>query len=195
MSADDPRFTVLNISCPFTVMRFHLIYQGPLSASANSSKPHEARDIRDKLHPQLELLWKTHAALRHLCEPLTQDGNLFIPVVRKSLNLTCSLSILFLRKEELGALVLQGGDIDGRLKTLFDALQIPDIENLRNHPQEAHSPICCLLENDSLITGVEVSTGRLLFPTDSKPNEVCLVIEVEVRVMRLGDWNISLMGG
>ena len=39
--------------------------------------------------------------------------------------LTCGLKILFLRKEGPGKLILQGGDIDNRLKTLLDALKMP----------------------------------------------------------------------
>jgi hypothetical protein len=45
-------FTVANLSCPVEVMRFNLVYRGPLPASANKSKPKEASDIREALHPQ-----------------------------------------------------------------------------------------------------------------------------------------------
>ena len=63
-----------------------------------------------------------------LCSPLRGDGGTFVayrPLVRKKLGLACALDILFLRQEEPGQLVLQSGDIDGRIKTLFDALRIP----------------------------------------------------------------------
>src|SRR5690242_4992659 len=117
-------------------MRFYLVYSGPLRASGNKSKPEDVRTIRDKLHPQLELLWNSHAALRRLrvsarvpkdqntalsywtppdsplfdhdpnerlqegfvdlCEPIGKGNNRYIPLVRKSLGLACSLDIMFL---------------------------------------------------------------------------------------------------
>jgi hypothetical protein len=47
-----------------------------------------------------------------LCAPIREDGKQYIPLVRKSLDLNCHLNILFLRQEDPGSLVLQGGDID-----------------------------------------------------------------------------------
>ena len=37
--------------------------------------------------------------------------------------------IFMLRPEVPGAIITQGGDIDNRLKTLFDALRMPQNEN------------------------------------------------------------------
>jgi hypothetical protein len=48
------------------VMRFFLVYSGPLSGSGNKPKPDEVRTIRDQFHPQLKLLWETSSALRRL---------------------------------------------------------------------------------------------------------------------------------
>jgi hypothetical protein len=48
----------------------------------------------------------------------------FVPLVREEFALTCSLNILFLRADIPGK-VVQSGDIDNRLKTLFDALRMP----------------------------------------------------------------------
>ena len=103
-----------------------------------------------------------------LCEPVLGDnGNLHIPLVRKSLDLNCSLDILFLRQEDPGQLVLQGGDVDNRLKTLFDALAAPKLENERAYPQK-QKVTYSLLETDALISGFNVSTDRLLFPENRK---------------------------
>jgi hypothetical protein len=75
-----------------------------------------------------------------------------------------SLDILFLRAEGKNY-ILQGGDIDGRLKTLFDALRIPRDANelpARAEPEPDENPLFCLLENDDLISEVRVNTDRLL---------------------------------
>lgn len=48
------------------VMRFHLIYSGPLSASGNKSKAQEAAAIRGELSGQLRTLWNTHHSLQVL---------------------------------------------------------------------------------------------------------------------------------
>lgn len=129
----------------------------------------------------------------NLCKPIEQVGKAYIPLVRESLHLNCQLNILFLRQEDPGSLVLQGGDLDGRIKTLFDALRMPEAQVERQYPQ-AENPLYCLLESDTLISGFEVSTGRLLVPKTKYPNEAHLVIEVIIKVLMPGPWNACLMG-
>ena len=46
----------------------------------------------------------------------------FVPLVTREMDVVAELSIIMLRPEIPGQLVTQGGDIDNRLKTLFDAL-------------------------------------------------------------------------
>ena len=53
-----------------------------------------------------------------LCEDIKKHGKPFRPLVRNSYALHCGLRVLFLRKEAPGK-VYQGGDIDGRMKTLL----------------------------------------------------------------------------
>ena len=123
-----------------------------------------------------------------------ENGHCYIPLVRESLSLNCHLDILFLRHEDPGSLVLQGGDLDNRIKTLFDALRKPDNDIALKYPQK-YNPLYCLLESDTLISGFQVDTDRLLTPpTNGRKNESHLVIEVSVRVLRLGSWNMSLIG-
>ena len=45
----------------------------------------------------------------------------FVPLLTKDLDALCSVDVLFLRNEPPGS-ALRAGDIDNRLKTLFDAL-------------------------------------------------------------------------
>jgi hypothetical protein len=124
-----------------------------------------------------------------LCEPIEKGNHGYIPLVRKSLGLACFLDIMFLRQEDPGELVLQGGDLDGRIKTLFDALRVPDVDLA-----QAKNPTYCLLESDTLIDGFRVSTGRLLMSEINHPSEVRLTIEVTIKVLRVGSWNQCLMG-
>ena len=111
----------------------------------------------------------------------------FVPLVSPSLNLICELHIFMLRPESPGALITQGGDIDNRLKTLFDALRMPKKES--ELPKDAvvapdEDPFFCLLEDDNLITGVSVKTDRLLFSSEND-SQVHLDILVETRPTKM----------
>jgi len=129
-----------------------------------------------------------------LCAPIQRGDKAFVPLVRQSLSVTCSLDILFLRQEDPCSLVLQGGDLDNRVKTLFDALRMPEPNELDRHAP-SNDITYCLLESDTLISGVSIVTDRLLFPRTLHPNEVHLVIHVDLTVTRVGQWNITLVGG
>lgn len=128
-----------------------------------------------------------------LCAAIVQRGLGFAPLIRDSLSLNCDLDILFLRQEDPGSLVLQGGDLDNRIKTLLDALRMPlnSAEGHKFPPGQPHT--YCLLESDSLVSAINVSTDRLLFPQSDRPNEVHLVIGVVVKVLKVGRWNICLV--
>jgi hypothetical protein len=130
--------------------------------------------------------------LVNLCAPLQIAEKHYIPLVRKTLDLNCSLEILFLRKGDPGALVTQDGDIDNRMKVLLDALKMPSPDNAQKYPQ-SESPTYCLMESDSLVQGLDIDTDRLLFPQTQDEKEVHLVIEVTVHVLRVGHWNVCLV--
>jgi hypothetical protein len=68
---------------------------------------------------------------------------------------TRGLKIIFLRREPAER-VYQGGDIDGRIKLLLDALSIPQ-HNEQVAANEGETAIThCLLEEDPLISGLDV---------------------------------------
>ena len=125
-------------------VEFRLLYQGMLYSNGSVA---DKFLIRRQLHPQLRRLWSEHPLLRNECErigaphllPTAEEafqcgiktiantrinGFTFLPLARKGLFLRCSLDVLFLRREKPGR-VFMNGDIDNRLKTLFDALQMP----------------------------------------------------------------------
>ena len=96
----------------------------------------------------------------------------FLPLVQKEVFLACSLDVLFLRKGGQGNIVING-DIDARLKTLFDALQKPQQRSECGgaSPTEEEKPFFVLLENDNLISEIKVTTeptSRLLGPISVK---------------------------
>ncbi|HRD28318.1 MAG TPA: hypothetical protein PLO65_08460 [Caulobacter sp.] len=128
-----------------------------------------------------------------LCALIERGADKYKPIVRNSYALTCSLNILFLRKEAAGR-VYQGGDLDNRIKTLLDALSVPHIY----HPRPPHlagvDPMHCLLEDDALVTGLNVKSERLLSRPGTSENEVHLVVEVDVRVSDTRNYNAMFLG-
>jgi hypothetical protein len=123
-------------------------------------------------------------------------GRGFIPLVTEEMNLRCKVDILFLRPEEPGR-VIQGGDLDNRLKTIFDALRLPaniDEAGGRNAEAEEEGPTYCLLEDDRLISEVRVNTDSLLLlpkQTAVDPNDVFLVIEVHLEAPVHSRWQFA----
>lgn len=151
-------------------------------------------DIRRQFLPQLKHLWQVHPNLQqylifrgcHVAEnvqKLSQEeirksglvsiadtwrvnGFRFVPLIEERYCLACSLDILFLRVGGPGNLI-KNGDIDNRVKTLFDALKMPKGNELGAlSPQDGEDPFYCLLEDDKLISEVKVTTDRLLWPPD-----------------------------
>jgi hypothetical protein len=128
-----------------------------------------------------------------LCLSIDMHGAWFRPLVRESYALHCGLKILFLRKERPGK-VYQGGDMDGRIKTLLDALTMPQhVEQVLEKTGHL-DPIYCLLEEDSLVSGLQVETERLLTDQNHPADYARLIIEVDVRVRQATIYNQSFLG-
>lgn len=131
-----------------------------------------------------------------LARSFSRCGFRFVPLVHKNLDLVCSLDILFLRRENPGELIKQSGDVDNRVKTLLDALQMPqNCNEVEGEPEVSEQPFYCLLENDSLITQLTVTTDRLLTPLKEgeHKNEVVLIIKVKVKAAKVYIENLELI--
>lgn len=117
-------------------------------------------------------------------------GYNFVPLVTSELDLLCSIEILFLRADRPGS-VVWAGDIDNRLKTLLDALRVPEAsENYAaDNAEEKRHPFFVLLEDDKLITRVSVETDRLLAPVNGDYADVRLIIHVKIKPYTPSLWN------
>jgi len=192
-------------------MRFILTYFGPLPPNGD---PAEKHIIRQALLPQLRRQWEIDPALHNIAHSGSRDnpgagtrlndigskfkmgGFRFVPLVTREFNLVCNLQITMLRNEEPGNVIRSGGDIDNRIKTLFDSLSVPPHENQLNDlvPKDGENPFYCLLEDDSLVTGFEVKTERLLEPIRNE-TDVHLTLTAIVRPTKVTIDNLSFLGG
>ena len=178
------------------LMEFRLFYRGPLRANGN---PKDKQIIRRAFHPQLKKLWTLEPLEHHTKEPgnyLSEfpregESSVIHPVsdfkcaclVSERFKTHAELDILFLRPEPVGHIIHTGsGDIDNRLKTLFDGLRMPlAIQEIPpgDSPITEETPFHCLLSDDALISKVAVTTDQLLGANTN--DEVLLVIHVRVR--------------
>jgi len=160
----------------------------------NASLAHFARSYLHRWlenHPEDKITFngsseqRVYFGLRHLAEKWSLAGRGFIPLVTEDLCFRCSLDILFLQPEESG-MVIRGGDLDNRLKTLFDALRLPKNADEMGGMQACDDPDAtyCLLEDDRLISEVRVNADQLLLlphQTEINANDVFLVIDVKMQ--------------
>jgi hypothetical protein len=193
-------------------MEFRLTYQGPLYAASNSNPGAKRKHlIRRQFHPQLKALWEKspnlgqivhddlprgsqspspgHKVLiAHQVTALANEfallGYNFVPLVTKETRIWCGLEILLLTPSPQQ--VLAAGDLDNRIKTLFDALRMPSQQaelGGYDNPEESERPFFCLLEDDRLVSKVAVETDMLLEPVNDPPSshDVRLVIKVTLK--------------
>lgn len=185
-------------------MDFRLTYQGRLLSNRDDWKRHNHKhEVRKSFHLQLKELWSTHPALKfrttiptqwqdlktgemhtgtrvnNLSHQFAKHGVNWAPLINGVFGTVCSLSVLFLRPEPKGGIV-QTGDLDNRIKLLFDALTIPTENELPNNfdAKQEPDPFFCLLADDSLITQFTVAADRLLIPGQDQ-STAHLVIEVK----------------
>jgi hypothetical protein len=194
-----------------STVRFRLTYEGPLVSTQEddlpSSKKEDRRrkqkhDLRKWFHPQLQHLWATHPMLVAKNRPSSETkgesyldytakkfsnwGYNYVPILKKGDPVICQIETLFLRRQMPGGLI-RGGDLDNRMKTLYDSLRMPcsdsemkDIEG----PDKNQKPFFVLLEEDNLITHTAIETDILLdLPknkSDEEMNRVRLIMTVTI---------------
>jgi hypothetical protein len=122
--------------------------------------------------------------IRTLGKEWSKAGFDLVPLVLPEFELHCSLDVLLLRPEE-ERFVFTQGDLDGQVKTLLDALRIPDNPEETGHasPEDDEHPLFCLLQNDRLISEIKVTSDQLLMlPREKavKANDCFVVIHVRL---------------
>jgi hypothetical protein len=124
------------------------------------------------------------------------NGFCFVPLVTAHNNLFCELNVLLLRSGDPGHVVRRNGDLDNRIKTLFDALRMPhDIQELGGVTPENDQPVFCLLEDDCLITKITVATQRRLRQSGERTTWVNMQIGVNVVARKITDYNRDYLTG
>jgi hypothetical protein len=132
------------------------------------------------------------------CAPIPVSGASasYIPIVRRSLYLAAAVDVLFLWHEEPRSLMQQGGDLDGRLKTLFDALKMPDPKDSNyKGARPTADPLYVAPEDDALISDFSIKSGSLLGRGAKKKHEVRLTIDITIKVLRVFPQNQCLTAG
>jgi hypothetical protein len=197
---DDPYFDAKDAS-----MQFRLTYEGQLLSNGHAQHKQE---IRKRFHPQLRRLWEITPSLlemkypplnlvevgytpgrsriEYLADQFSRNNYNFVPLVTRDLDVSfCGIDVLFLRPDPPGS-VLSKSDIDNRLKTLFDALRMPEGKaelGGYDFPADNEKPFYSLLEDDALVTKVSVETDFLLEPigADFDKNDSRLIITVTLQ--------------
>ncbi len=181
----------------FDAMRFPLSYEGPLPSSGNvgDRKPTRLPDIwniRNTISPQIEKVFETHPAffgessqsmaLRHACkQPIRVSEKEFYVIAQLDFKLKCELKITMLVNHSIATVVDNAGDLDNRLKTLLDALRMPQFPHEIKGYMPNIDPYCCLLQNDVLISALHIETFRkTAAPVDAHHNHVRLNIDVHL---------------
>lgn len=164
-----------------------LIYRGALPSNGNTKDKHH---IRRAFHAQLSnAIRKPYAQMFRdapdFCEhPVGQFR--FHPLICRHPfypRIGCELEIHALSHDPYGS-VIQSGDLDNRLKTLFDALRLPSkTDELPQDakPQDGDAPFWVLLSDDRIITDLHVKQD-ILHTSPSEGNSYMeLIIRVTVR--------------
>jgi hypothetical protein len=192
-------------------LEFRLLYRGKLPAGSSSDRrrKQQIHMIRKQFHQQLQLLWQQHRALSgflaHPAQSSEQEsfrpmfemkadnfarcGYRFLPLVSRETGLGCGLEILLLRRDDPAGLIRTAGGMENRLNLLLAALRMPSTcDEVGDVPDVHEDPFYVLMEDDSLVDEVTISTDRLLTPLTSQDalQDVLLLIHVKTTVLDLG---------
>jgi hypothetical protein len=184
-------------------MELTLRFRGELPAATKSNaRVLDKHRIRKDLHNQLAVFWAQHRSLVDINKDLKGlqitkrargvfdvdrpiigmknffwryplCGYDFIPLVTHVHELHCHLDIRVYRRLDQRGILFEGGDLDNRLKTFFDALRVPAEpsqipEELDTPEMEFHTKewphMFCLLDDDKAIKKLSIQSLKMLTP-------------------------------
>jgi hypothetical protein len=176
-------------------MEFCLHYYGKLKSRDNAVGKHA---IRQALHDQVRSLCMSEPFVNAFKSDL--DGTrqatekpLFIEhrgkrywfLISEHLATVVDLNITILVPHDVGRIIHNGGDIDNRIKTLFDALRAPAVASEIPSPDSfdyGTSGMYCLLQDDKLINRLSIRSYRDHAPIDG--DSVRCLVEAETKITR-----------
>jgi hypothetical protein len=166
--------------------------------------------IRAYLHPQIRDFWQSHPALsvpggvfaakyterslsfwdyyadQYKVVSASNHIHKFAPLITAKDYNGCAVNVLFLRRDMPNTPLIHQGDLDNRIKVLFDALKVPKGNELVDEPQPLDQRPCfCLVEDDRYIDHVSVTTDRLLAPLGATESidDVLILMHIIARVV------------
>lgn len=184
MSTEIP-YLAVEPSMPITLQ-----YRGRiLSSSDKNSKTKNKNELRGYFNPQLKHFLDDPPmdlySFYTRGHTYSNDELTFHPLV-VARQATCELNIKLLTRSKPGNLI-HDGDLDNRLKTIFDALTMPrDVLRTGIGKPEKEPPFYVLLEDDCSITDFCVKSELLLMPPADEPSGYAeLYVEVKVKTRNI----------
>jgi hypothetical protein len=176
-------------------MEFCLHYSGKLKSRDTAAGKHH---IRKALHSQLKALCESER-MRSVFESNTQDvkegrgkplyvehdSKRFWFLISEHLSTAVDISVTMLVPHEVARIVHNGGDIDNRIKTLFDALRVPAAPSevpASDSFDYSAGGMYCLLQDDKLIDRVSLRSYQDYAPVGA--DTVTALIEVKTKVLK-----------
>ena len=174
-------------------MEFCLHYYGKLKSRDNASGKHL---IRQALHDQIKSLCEADPFAQAFKNDIEgtrkqEEKHMYVEhgakrywfLISEYLKTVVDLNITILVPHKVGRIVQNGGDIDNRIKTLFDALHVPSV--LSEIPSSdsfnyTSGGMYCLLQDDKLINRISIQSYQDHAPDDIE--SVKCLIEVETKI-------------
>ena len=190
-----------------------------LPSANKKRRVHEQHKVRLYFHEQLKRIWQTDNRLgfstQLLTQPIKKDGVFdlprplanhpqalvpfmfkhqvrglwFIPLITAPMEAHCHLSIRIGRPMKPGKIIFAGGDLDNRLKVLFDALRMPAKDDELPEDAGGEEETFCLLADDDLITKLSIEPHELL---TSHPNSHYVEVDLDVKIKAVTPMNGTL---
>lgn len=152
-------------------MDYKFFYRGNIPSNGNSK---QKGNIREILNPQIKKVWDVEAyktllnkrkssnKFDSMC--VTTSGAKYLPLISSETKLYCHLEIEYYTKNEM-RFVFADGDIDNRVKTLFDGLRAPSSPQEKTY-ENNNDIYYTMLEDDKLIKGLSIKSYQIFTDED-----------------------------